>query len=151
AAYGYGISVQETRENGNGPHIYYADLAISAQKDENGVEGSLTFDFNTEATMSPVSIQGKSLTMESGTINTNSDYCLTMYDVSIIGRTINADTSEMLDAYGIVSARGPVSITGGEVNLISTYIGIQVSGNSTATDNNAIVSITGGDVTISAG
>ncbi len=148
--FGYGICVEEEYEGGSGPLIKAADITVSAEKDENDVEGSLSFDFITDDVtfLSPCAFVAKNLYIESGTINSNTDLCMVLYGVYISGGTINVQAKDMPCSSGIQSTRGPVSITGGDVYLNGAINGIIVPGNSTADDNNNLVSITGGNVTI---
>ena len=149
--YGNGICVQEQYEGGSGPLIKSANITIKAEKDENDIEGSLTFNFSNENYLiSPASIHADNLYIESGTIHTNTDLCMVLHGVYISGGTIDVQARDMEGSQGIQATRGPVYITGGNVSLNVANTGIYTPYYSVGDDINLLVSITGGDVTINA-
>lgn len=95
---------------------------------------------------------GRSVTIESGDISTNSGFCIIKESFSVLGGSLKINVpEEVADVDGIYTINGPVNINGGKVDINVSRCGIFVSGDPSQNQGNQTVNISGGDVNIKAG
>ncbi|MBS6864763.1 MAG: hypothetical protein ACLVAA_09765 [Ruthenibacterium sp.] len=92
----------------------------------------------------------RSITLLSGNVACNTEFCLADYDINIQGGSLAVDASHMAGSDGIYTNLGSVNISGGTVNIHAGRTGIITAGVGASGSDELAVNITGGDVTIRA-
>ena len=134
------------KENGVGDTKTISDYIIS----EDG-EGSLDIVYGLPSGLL-YTFPGRSVTIKSGDISTNSAFCIIMKDFSVLGGSLKINVpEEVADVDGIYTINGPVNISGGTVDIDVSQSGIVVAGIPAQNDGNQTVNISGGDINIKSG
>ncbi len=134
------------KENGVGDTKTISDYIIS----EDG-EGSLDIVYGLPSGLL-YTFPGRSVTIKSGDISTNSAFCIIMKDFSVLGGSLKINVpEEIVKTDGIYTINGPVNISGGTVDIDVSQSGIVVAGIPAQNDGNQTVNISGGDINIKSG
>ncbi len=134
------------KENGVGDTKTISDYIIS----EDG-EGSLDIVYGLPSGLL-YTFPGRSVTIKSGDISTNSAFCIIMKDFSVLGGSLKINVpEEVADVDGIYTINGSVNISGGTVDIDISQSGIVVAGIPAQNDGNQTVNISGGDINIKSG
>lgn len=134
------------KENGVGDTKTISDYIISED-----VEGSLDIVYGLPSGLL-YTFPGRSVTIKSGDISTNSAFCIIMKDFSVLGGSLKINVpEEVADVDGIYTINGPVNISGGTVDIDVSQSGIVVAGIPAQNDGNQTVNISGGDINIKSG
>ena len=134
------------KENGVNDTKIISDYIIS----EDG-EGSLDIVYSLPSGLL-YAFPGRSVTIKSGDISTNSAFCIIMKDFSVLGGSLKINVpEEVADVDGIYTINGPVNISGGTVDIDVSRSGIFVAGIPAQNDGNQTVNISGGDINIKSG
>lgn len=134
------------KENGVGDTKTISDYIIS----EDG-EGSLDIVYGLPSGLL-YAFPGRSVTVKSGDISTNSAFCIIMKDFSVLGGSLKINVpEEIVKTDGIYTINGPVNISGGTVDIDVSQSGIVVAGIPAQNDGNQTVNISGGDINIKSG
>lgn len=133
-------------ENGGNGKKSISDYIIS----EDG-EGSLDIVYGLPNSLL-YAFSGRSVTIKSGDISTNSAFCIIMKDFSVLGGSLKINVpEEIVKTDGIYTINGPVNISGGTVDIDVSQSGIVVAGIPAQNDGNQTVNISGGDINIKSG
>ena len=134
------------KENGVNDTKTISDYIIS----EDG-EGSLDIVYSLPSGLL-YAFPGRSVTIKSGDISTNSAFCIIVKDFSVLGGSLKINVpEEVADVDGIYTINGPVNISGGTVDIDVSRSGILVTGIPAQNDGNQTVNISGGDINIKSG
>lgn len=134
------------KENGVNDTKSISDYIIS----EDG-EGSLDIVYGLPSNLL-YAFPGRSVTVKSGDISTNSAFCIIMKDFSVLGGSLKINVpEEIVKTDGIYTINGPVNISGGTVDIDVSQSGIVVAGIPAQNDGNQTVNISGGDINIKSG
>ncbi len=134
------------KENGVNDTETISDYIIS----EDG-EGSLDIVYGLPSGLL-YAFPGRSVTVKSGDISTNSAFCIIMKDFSVLGGSLKINVpEEIVKTDGIYTINGPVNISGGTVDIDVSQSGIVVAGIPAQNDGNQTVNISGGDINIKSG
>lgn len=134
------------KENGVNDTKTISDYIIS----EDG-EGSLDIVYGLPSGLL-YTFPGRSVTIKSGDISTNSAFCIIMKDFSVLGGSLKINVpEEIVKTDGIYTINGPVNISGGTVDIDVSQSGIVVAGIPAQNDGNQTVNISGGDINIKSG
>ncbi|MDD3363251.1 MAG: hypothetical protein PHW34_16445 [Hespellia sp.] len=105
---------------------------------------------HTEQTdMCPYSFGGGTVTMESGTVYSNVEFCIISEAFNMTGGTLMVDVADMKLGNAIYSNSGNVTISGGTLTLNAGQAGIYIPGENSSAEER--VYITGGNVKIESG
>ncbi|MDD3401798.1 MAG: hypothetical protein PHQ72_00370 [Hespellia sp.] len=102
-----------------------------------------------QQTYYPYAFAGDTITMESGTIYSNVEFCTISEAFNMTGGTLTVDVADMQEGCAIYSDKGNVTISGGTLDLKSGQLGIRIAGEYPTVEER--VSILGGNVTIESG
>ena len=97
----------------------------------------------------PYGIGGNSITIQSGDIYANTDFCIIKSDFTMTGGSLTIDIANATDGNGIYTDEGNISISGGTVDIQAGQVGMYIPGISG--DGEQTISITGGDVAVKSG
>ncbi|MCI9077913.1 MAG: hypothetical protein HFH68_03165 [Lachnospiraceae bacterium] len=150
-----GHNILEVKEKKSGPLVSsneiakpfsYTDYIVS----EDG-EGSLDIIYEFPSDILYM-FPGRSVTIKSGDISTNSGLCIIMQDFSMLGGSLEINVPEEIpDMDGIYTINGPVNISGGTVDINVSRCGIWVAGDPAQNNGDQTVNISGGDINIKSG
>lgn len=102
----------------------------------------------TSAESNAYGFTGRTVTIESGTIYSNTCFCCIFNDFTMNGGSLTVENSSTVWADAVYTDSGPVNITDGELNLTTVQAGIHVPG---VRKGEQSVNISGGEVRITAG
>ncbi|MGX8852930.1 hypothetical protein [Amedibacillus sp. YH-ame10] len=100
------------------------------------------------AESNPYGFASTTLTIKSGSIYSNTDFCLVLNDFSMEGGSLVIDSPNITDGNGVYSAGGNINVSGGNIDINTGVVGLYIAGNLEAEQK---ISITGGNVKIRSG
>ncbi|MDO4173139.1 MAG: S-layer homology domain-containing protein [Eubacteriales bacterium] len=99
----------------------------------------------------PYAFAGNSITMQSGTVTCNMNFCTISGDVTMNGGSLSIDNTAETNGDGIYTNAGSVTINGGTLYIKASRVGIGTVGVNVDSSVARNVTINDGDVTIEAG
>lgn len=148
-----GKNILETTSQAFNAAIYCSDCSTGGTAGDYTIreegDGSLQIKTSTPVTTtdSPYVFSGRSVTVESGSIETNIPLAVISDNFSMLDGSLKIHTPEDVPALsGIYTIEGPVNISGGKIDITTSECGFYVTSNGATEDQT--VNISGGDITL---